>query len=135
VTPRAALKLDRGDLVLTVRIEPDQAGLASVTRALADLGVGILDVQVHRAVQALARDLGINHDPTAKGGHELGLQARRVLTSTRRAMHYREIMDTLEASGVRIRGKDPAATLLTNLNRDERITRTARGHYALKETP
>ncbi len=47
--------------------------------------------------------------------------------------HYKELANQIMASGVGIPGKDPAANLLTHLNRDNRFVRVAPGTYGLEE--
>ena len=49
-----------------------------------------------------------------------------------RSRHYREWLDLIEASGRRVDGRDPAATVLTQLSRCPLIIRSADpGHYQL----
>ena len=130
----AGLRLDRGELVLIVRMEPSAESLRMMTRALVELGVGVLDVTSSPSVRALARDLGVRGDRgRGVGGAELALACRRVLTNNGSAMHYRDVLDALAIEGLHPRGKDPAATLLTNLNRDPGCVRVGRGHYAAAE--
>lgn len=45
------------------------------------------------------------------------------------AMHYRNIYEKVEAMGVSIVGKDPAAVLLSRFSRDPRILRVGSGTY------
>jgi hypothetical protein len=72
------------------------------------------------------------------GGRALADAAVSVLSANGNdGMHYRELLDRIEAkSGMRVRGVDPAATLLANLDRDERVTslRSRSGRYALIST-
>lgn len=48
-------------------------------------------------------------------------------------VHYRDLADQIMAGGKYIPGQDPAANLLTYLNRDARFVRTGRGIYGLSE--
>jgi hypothetical protein len=47
-------------------------------------------------------------------------------------IHYRELAKKILSSGTRIPGKDPAANLLSHINRDDRFVRVAPGTYALE---
>ena len=48
-------------------------------------------------------------------------------------VHYRELANELLSRGTVITGKDPAANLLSHINRDERFVRTAPGTYGLEK--
>lgn len=48
-----------------------------------------------------------------------------------RPMHYQELAKGLQADGIYIPGKNPAANLLTQMIRDGRFKKTGRGTYAL----
>ena len=48
-------------------------------------------------------------------------------------VHYRALTETLQAEGILIPGKDPAANLLSHISRDERFVRVAPGTYGLKK--
>ena len=62
--------------------------------------------------------------------------AHEVLSSENGPLHYREIAKRVADRGVRVPGKDPAATLLTAMTRDVRFGRGAkRGLYGLTEWP
>ena len=50
---------------------------------------------------------------------------------TKKPVHYRELASKLLSRGTVITGKDPAANLLSHINRDERFVRTAPGTYGL----
>ena len=55
-----------------------------------------------------------------------------LLEELHRPMHYREIAARIQESNAYIPGKDPAATLLSRMNRDSRFELTGkRGTYAL----
>lgn len=58
--------------------------------------------------------------------------AFHLLEDLRQPMHYKDITARLQKRNVYIHGKDPAATLLTRMTRDNRFRRTRkRGMYAL----
>lgn len=58
--------------------------------------------------------------------------AYELLIDLHKPMHYREITLKLQEKGFSILGKDPAAILLSRMNRDKRFKRTEkRGVYAL----
>lgn len=44
-----------------------------------------------------------------------------------RGLHYKDLAERIEADGTRIRGVDPAATLLANVHRDSRIVCAEQG--------
>jgi len=48
-------------------------------------------------------------------------------------IHYRELTNLIQSAGVLIPGKDPAANLLSHMNRDGRFVRVSPGTYGLKE--
>jgi hypothetical protein len=54
-----------------------------------------------------------------------------LLRETGRPMHYQAITQRLVGDGLHIPGKNPAANLLTQITRDARFRKTARGTYAL----
>jgi len=55
-----------------------------------------------------------------------------ILEKMHRPMHYKELTKKIQKKGIRIPGKNPSATLLSRINRDERFKRTEkRGTYAL----
>ena len=54
-----------------------------------------------------------------------------LLTETGRPMHYQAITQKLVADGLHIPGRNPAANLLTQMTRDGRFRKTARGTYSL----
>ncbi len=56
--------------------------------------------------------------------------AHQFLSQSGRPLHYREISQRLITDGVFLAGKDPAATLLTKMSRDDRFKRAPnRGVY------
>ena len=58
--------------------------------------------------------------------------AHKLLTELHEPLHYKEITLKLQEKEIHIPGKDPAATLLSRINRDGRFKRTKRrGVYAL----
>jgi hypothetical protein len=76
---------------------------------------------------------------------EIGLEARISMSVSdmayealasqvdKRPLHYRRIANIVTSNGRLIPGKDPAANLVTQLSRDSRFIRTARGTYGLAE--
>ncbi|MDD5093738.1 MAG: HTH domain-containing protein [Dehalococcoidia bacterium] len=54
-----------------------------------------------------------------------------ILEEQGKPMHYRDIAAEVKKRGTDLLGKDPAATLLTKLSRDDRFKRISRGTYAL----
>lgn len=55
-----------------------------------------------------------------------------LLSEVRKPLHYKEIFNKLQERGLYIPGKNPAATLLSRMSRDNRFKRTIkRGTYAL----
>lgn len=55
-----------------------------------------------------------------------------LLTALGKPIHYRELAQRLSTSGTYLAGKDPAATLLSQMSRDERFRRASeRGVYGL----
>jgi HB1, ASXL, restriction endonuclease HTH domain len=54
-----------------------------------------------------------------------------LLRNTGRPMHYQAIAQRLVSDGLHIPGKNPPANLLTQITRDARFHKTARGTYAL----
>jgi hypothetical protein len=57
-----------------------------------------------------------------------------LLTEVNKPIHFRDITNRLLAKNIQIPGKDPAATLLTRISRDDRFKRTRiRGVYALSD--
>lgn len=54
------------------------------------------------------------------------------LSEVQKPLHYKEIFNKLQEQGLYIPGKNPAATLLSRMSRDNRFKRTIkRGTYAL----
>jgi hypothetical protein len=49
------------------------------------------------------------------------LEADEVRGPWHRGVHYKDLLPMVERDGRRVRGIDPAATLLTNLHRDPRV--------------
>lgn len=49
------------------------------------------------------------------------------------SMHYLEIFKNIYSNGILIPGKNPAANLLTQINKDNRFVRVAPGTYGLTE--
>lgn len=70
---------------------------------------------------------------TAATGTASALDAAfALLEGLHKPMHYKEIVRKLQEQDIYIPGKDPAATLLSKMNRDGRFKRTtSRGTYAL----
>lgn len=57
-----------------------------------------------------------------------------LLSEVGRPLHYRVIAEELSKRGMYLPGKNPAATLLTKMTRDDRFARTkSRGTYGLKD--
>lgn len=80
---------------------------------------GQVDVRASIKVQA-----NINSTPTDA--------AFDLLTELHQPLHYKELTAKLQEKNVFIPGKDPAATLLSRINRDSRFKRAKkRGVYAL----
>ena len=48
-------------------------------------------------------------------------------------LHYKKLTHEVLSKGIMIPGKDPAANLLSQINRDNRFVRTAPGTYGLKD--
>jgi len=70
---------------------------------------------------------------TALGGSDAD-KVVSLLTNVGKPMHYREIERELRARGqIRIGGQNPANTLLARYFDDERLYRSSRGTYALRE--
>jgi hypothetical protein len=59
-------------------------------------------------------------------------RAAEVLSGTRAGMHYRELVERLNADGVNVPGQDPGANLIAHLTRDARFVRVGRGTYGLR---
>lgn len=57
------------------------------------------------------------------------------LTETKRPEHYKTITHSLKETGVIIPGKNQAANLLAQINRDDRFERVGRGIYTIKHPP
>jgi len=56
----------------------------------------------------------------------------RLLEELRQPLHYKDIVLRLQGKGIYVPGRDPAATLLSRINRDNRFKRTTkRGVYGL----
>jgi hypothetical protein len=58
--------------------------------------------------------------------------AAEILAKTHGGMHYRELVDRLNADGVNVPGQDPGANLIAHLTRDARFVRVGRGTYGLR---
>jgi len=75
------------------------------------------------------------YDAPVLGGRALVDAAVAVLAQAPgHTMHYKELLAVVEAhSGMRVRGVDPAATLLANLDREARISSSGdrSGRYVL----
>jgi len=55
-----------------------------------------------------------------------------LLEKMHKPMHYKDLTKKIQGKGISIPGKNPSATLLSRINRDERFKRTGkRGTYAL----
>lgn len=59
--------------------------------------------------------------------------AYRALQDEEAPLHYRVLYGKLEADAQHVPGSNPAANLLTHMNRDSRFVRVGRGTYALAE--
>jgi hypothetical protein len=59
-------------------------------------------------------------------------RAVEVLAETRGGLHYRELVERLNADGVNVPGQDPGANLIAHLTRDARFIRVGRGTYGLR---
>lgn len=59
-------------------------------------------------------------------------RAAEVLSGSRAGMHYRELVERLNADGVNVPGQDPGANLIAHLTRDARFVRVGRGTYGLR---
>jgi hypothetical protein len=70
------------------------------------------------------QDPGQNSKLPLEAAHDL-------LSKSGKPIHYRELATKLLAYGVPISGQDPAATLLSKMNRDSRFKRYGRGVYGL----
>ena len=57
-----------------------------------------------------------------------------ILREAGNPMHFRDIYKEFEARGGSMGGKDPANNLLTKYYKDPRLTRVARGTYALADS-
>ncbi|MCK4827539.1 winged helix-turn-helix domain-containing protein, partial [bacterium] len=53
--------------------------------------------------------------------------------SSKTPIHYRDLSDQIQSEGHFLPGKDPAANLLSQVNRDERFVRVSSGTYGLRE--
>lgn len=53
--------------------------------------------------------------------------------SKNKPIHYRDLAKKIQSGGYHIPGKDPAANLLSQINRDDRFIRVSSGTYGLKE--
>jgi len=97
--------------------------------------------QVEDAIQhvdALLRLEGGIYEPVTLAGGSVDESAIApsdvafsILEEHEKAMHYRDIAAEVKKRGINLVGKDPAATLLTKLSRDNRFKRVKRGTYAL----
>lgn len=77
------------------------------------------------------RPISISHPP---GPATLAEQIEVVIRSAGTPLHYKEILSRLQAEGVDVGGKDPAATLLSilaNKRYEARFARSERGVYTL----
>jgi hypothetical protein len=112
---------DRGELEKVVLMEKMQM------RAV------IVPIEGYAALRARPRQDG------GLGGSELAAEAARVLeengvTGDHRGMHYLELLKLVEEStGKPVRGADPGATLLANIDREPRIrsAQSRSGRYVL----
>ena len=79
----------------------------------------------------------VGHKTMLNGNGKTAVEAAHDLLSTLRApLHYRKLAQRLSENGVYLGGKDPAATLLSKMSRDNRFKRSPdRGVYGLASWP
>lgn len=99
--------------------------------------VGVKEAQLKNIDELLAME----GETSSAGGASAGLgttastfldAALEVLRTARAGVHYRELVEQLNAHGVNVPGRDPGANLLAHLGRDARFVRVGRGTYGLK---
>ena len=126
--------------------------LAARRAKLLEADIGVLDSQIeelrsnrevlHEELGLLQALLGRKRQveepqipaPSSSPGESDADKVVSLLTNVGRPMHYREIERELRARGqVTAGGRDPANTLLARYFNDERLYRSSRGTYALRE--
>ena len=91
--------------------------------------------QMHHILELLAIE---GYDPTTKekidaGDVHITDIAFNILNndSSNDPLHYRDLANLIQSKGFYIPGKDPAANLLSQINRDDRFIRVSSGTYGL----
>lgn len=108
-----------------------EGGLEKIQAVIRSAG-GVLEVDAQDSPE-LERG-----EETFAGAPTLATQIEAVIRAANEPLHYKEILNRLQANGIDVGGKDPAATLLSILaNRRYvgRFTRFDRGIYTLTELP
>jgi hypothetical protein len=116
--------------------------LQEATQEVARLSEQLAVREAHlRNLEELIRIEGIGPASTPVGATNGRPSARfldaaeALLRESRRPVHYLEVAKRLQADGVFIPGKNPAANLLTRMTRDRRFKKTGRGTYTITRTP
>lgn len=113
-----------------------EALLEGMGRIEALLGAESLDAPIANDIGSAAASGPPTEAPTDQSGGALTLadQIETVIRTAHRPLHYRDILGELQAAGIDVGGKDPAATLLSilaNKRYESRFTRSDRGVYTL----
>ena len=115
--------------------------LEHVTQEVARLSEQVAVREAHlRNLEELIRMEGIvpasqqSNTTNGRPGARFLDAADALLRASRRPLHYQEIAKRLQADGVFIPGKNPAANLLTRMTRDVRFKKTARGTYTITKS-
>ena len=113
---------------LTKRIDAARIKRQSIEEAM-----GHLDALLRIEGWVETGEDNVNHPQVVNGNGMAPADAARDLLSTLgRPLHYRLMALQLSESGVHLAGKDPAATLLSKMSRDDRFKRAPeRGVYGL----
>jgi HB1, ASXL, restriction endonuclease HTH domain len=98
--------------------------------------LAVREAQMRNLDELLRLEAGAETAAERKGGMQGGEAkpidaAEQMLRDVGRPMHYQELAKMLQAGGVFIPGKNPAANLLTQMTRDRRFRKTGRGIYAV----
>lgn len=74
---------------------------------------------------------GVPGASSAQRGDSVAEVAFAALEAAGHPLHYRDLYQAMVNRGAKVRGKNPAANVISHINVDPRFTRVSRGTYAL----
>ena len=132
MTFREVLDEKRSDLI--DRIKTIRESIGDLTRELQTREAQLESVEQLIRLETQPVDSAAPAEGRAATGTSLMDAVAALLGETGRPMHYQTVTQRLVSDGLHIPGKNPAANLLTQITRDVRFRKTARGTYALKRS-